>query len=113
MDYYSRVDDREEGLLSSSSKPAAAHNGGKPDLSAPSSSHSDDGASSLTSFSPLPSQLHERLFPPTVLARALWLLAFFLLFAFTLIAGYEIGKRLTPSSSTSSPPPAPPPPRSC
>ena len=62
-------------------------------------------SSTSASFLPLSPSLQQRLFPATTLARVLWLLAFLGLLFIVLLGGYEIGKRLTP---TSSPVPLPP-----
>ena len=55
-----------------------------------------------SSFLPLSPSLQQRLFPPTAVARTLWLLAFFGVLFIMLLSGYEIGKRLTHTA-----PPAP------
>ena len=109
MDYYVSADDgdRGRGLLSNAHGPSSSStSNGKAalsdsvDLRASSTSSSSH---SLPAFSPLSPSLQARLFPPTRLARALWLLAFLLILLATLLLGYEIGKRLVSSSSTSSP----------
>ena len=91
MDQYASLDNdggsRNRGLL-----------GGSNGASTYSSSSSS--SSSITSFSPLSPSLHERLFPPTLLARVLWSIAVLLLLILVLLTGYEIGKRLTPTPST-------------
>ena len=66
-------------------------------------------SSSSTSFLPLSPSLQQRLFPPTTLARLLWLMSFLLLLFLVLLGGYEIGKRLVPSAK---PTPLPASPRS-
>ena len=63
-------------------------------------------SSSSNSFLPLSPSLQQKLFPPTTLARMLWLLAFVLLLILLLVGGYEIGKRLATPSPETQPSPA-------
>ena len=64
-------------------------------------------STSSTSFLPLSPSWQQRLFPPTTLARVLWLLAALLILFLVLLGGYEIGKRLTPATPSTPLPPSP------